>query len=757
MCAVVCLALLSFVAAGFLQSCNHNEITAPTQPAEEGNVTTTIAGQVVDESGSPVTGAAVMAHGMSTTTDDHGVFFFSNITVPASRCFVIVKQNGYFTAAKAEHPNKASMTQMKVMLAQDQVVSTVSAAAGGTVSLPGNATVQLQGGSFVTASGAPYTGQVQVSAKHLDPSAANFYELFQGDFEGTRSDASRTLLKSFGVLMVELHDAAGAQLQLTASKPATLTYPIPASMQASAPSVMPLWHFDEQLGMWKEEGTATKVGNTYVGTVQHFSSWNCDYPGDRGTVTGHLSCSGINLEGVIVHVGQRLVFTDRNGQFTCFAPAGETFKVQVIADENAQAMESDPVTTSVSKDQTTDLGDLTMTTCPAFVKGQLIDCDSKPIGGLAMVAFQTHISIIDALDGHYTGLVPAAKPLLLSGVSFTRAISTPQLISPLANGQIFQANDLVTCTTNIPDYLEVPLGQLGNQRDSTYIDSIAISRDGSMLAIPSFVGGAGSIGIMDTKTATVQRWLSFGIAGPYDMIEQMQFSKDNSKILGKTYMGMLSIWNVATGAQLFSLTTENVTRAYFSPDGNKVIMQFNVGDPNHLGVEVWDIASNTKTAEYTMSNNYDSRILGVRDNGELVTYSGGVFATRDPATGNVTNFMNITGNYWSGSHNNETFYFADAQGKSGIVDVASMTSTMLAVAPSYYYRLDAIADDQETIVACDDKSQANAVLFSISQNKVIKSLPNQLLKVYYRCFDISSDGKTVAALYAGGIRIWHLK
>ncbi|MER3463504.1 MAG: hypothetical protein C4329_02890, partial [Chitinophagaceae bacterium] len=32
---------------------------------------------------------------------------------------------------------------------------------------------------------------------------------------------------------------------------------------------------DETSGIWKEESTATKQGNVYVGDVKHFSFWNC--------------------------------------------------------------------------------------------------------------------------------------------------------------------------------------------------------------------------------------------------------------------------------------------------------------------------------------------------------------------------------------------------------------------------------------------------------------------------------------------------
>ncbi|MBC7643215.1 MAG: hypothetical protein H7174_12930 [Flavobacterium sp.] len=43
--------------------------------------------------------------------------------------------------------------------------------------------------------------------------------------------------------------------------------PITAAQLSSSPSSIPLWHFDENLGIWLKEGTATKVGSTYQGSV----------------------------------------------------------------------------------------------------------------------------------------------------------------------------------------------------------------------------------------------------------------------------------------------------------------------------------------------------------------------------------------------------------------------------------------------------------------------------------------------------------
>ena len=66
---------------------------------------------------------------------------------------------------------------------------------------------------------------------------------------------------------------------------------------------MPLWYFDEQKGMWVEEGVATKQGNQYVGTVNHFTDWNCDIPSEWNTViTGRILCNGAGVPDDLVRV-----------------------------------------------------------------------------------------------------------------------------------------------------------------------------------------------------------------------------------------------------------------------------------------------------------------------------------------------------------------------------------------------------------------------------------------------------------------------
>jgi hypothetical protein len=68
---------------------------------------------------------------------------------------------------------------------------------------------------------------------------------------------------------------------------------IPDKQLSTAPATIPLWYFDEDKGVWQEEGSATKQGNKYIGTVSHFTDWNCDEPEETALVIGRLiDCHG---------------------------------------------------------------------------------------------------------------------------------------------------------------------------------------------------------------------------------------------------------------------------------------------------------------------------------------------------------------------------------------------------------------------------------------------------------------------------------
>ncbi|NII26806.1 carboxypeptidase regulatory-like domain-containing protein [Pseudoflavitalea sp. X16] len=259
-------------------SCNKSD-TPDKPPYKAEYVTASIQGKIVDENELPVSGATVKAGSISVTTNASGLFNLSNISVDKHAGMVTVEKEGYFKGIKTivVTPNKNN--SVSIQLIKKIAAGNFNGNSGGTVTVPSGGNIVFPASGIVQeGSTTAYTGTVSVSAFFINPEASNFSEITPGTLRGINSANQETGLQSFGMMAVELNGANGEKLQLASGKTASLTFPIPASLQGQAPATIPLWSLDEKTGLWKEEGTATRQGNNYVGTVSHFSFWNCDAP-----------------------------------------------------------------------------------------------------------------------------------------------------------------------------------------------------------------------------------------------------------------------------------------------------------------------------------------------------------------------------------------------------------------------------------------------------------------------------------------------
>jgi hypothetical protein len=151
-----------------------------------------------------------------------------------------------------------------------------------------------------------------------------------GDLVAIRSDNSETQLLSYGMTEITLTDNAGNPLQLQDGASSELTFPIPAGMENNPPATIPLWSFDEERGLWVEEGTARLQDNVYVGNVTHFSWHNLDVPAGRVTIKGKVTdCENKPVSYVKVTVDQTVAVTNSRGEYSVFVPANTSVTVTV--------------------------------------------------------------------------------------------------------------------------------------------------------------------------------------------------------------------------------------------------------------------------------------------------------------------------------------------------------------------------------------------------------------------------------------------
>ncbi len=352
-------------------------------------VNASVSGFVTDENNAAMSGATVTVGTRTTTTDQYGYFEVKNVDVVKTAAVVTVSKPGYFHGIKTfvAAQGKSAFFRIKMILKNN--VGAINATSGGNVTLTNGMIVALPGNSVVNAAtGVTYNGMVNVAAYWINPTSQYVNAEMPGDLRGLNTAGAIKALQSFGMVAVELTGASGELLQIASGQKATVTFPIPASLTASAPSDIPLWYFDEAIGLWKEEGVATKIGNNYVGEVAHFSFWNCDVPAnyvqfDCTVLDADLSpipYALVRITDLGNPYNARAGYTDSSGYVAGLVPDNANLKLEVFT---YQACTSPAYTQTFTTNNTAvSLGNIVIPNTAlnqAAVSGTVTDCNNNPV------------------------------------------------------------------------------------------------------------------------------------------------------------------------------------------------------------------------------------------------------------------------------------------------------------------------------------------------------------------------------------------
>lgn len=302
-----------------------------------------LSGIVRDASGTPIEGVSIVSGSSAATTNTDGFFEFDQIqvvSVPNDRSVVRFSKAGYFDVVRSmdADDDAADGASWEVVMCRKEnndftSIKTYSSSSDQTLQAGEMKIDMPQDGYKVDGTGAGYTGKVKSEMVYLDPNNERFSEMMPGgDLAAVRSDNSSAQLVSYGMTDLNMYAENGDKLQLKDGCKAKLTFPIPAGMGENPPASIPLWSFNEQTGLWEEEGSAALQGNVYVGEVAHFSWVNLDYPEDQGTVYGYVKDdTGKILPGVRLSIGQLLAstVTKSDGYYSHEVPANTDFSITV--------------------------------------------------------------------------------------------------------------------------------------------------------------------------------------------------------------------------------------------------------------------------------------------------------------------------------------------------------------------------------------------------------------------------------------------
>jgi hypothetical protein len=298
---------------------------------------TDVFGLIIDKNNQPIANADITVGNKTTTTDKNGFFIITKASVVKEHIYVQSQKTGYFNASRVLSYTTKDRAQVTIMMLENQKVADFQANTGGYAEVNGLKVKFPAGGYKYQNGGAVYTGKVNVSMNYLDPTDPKIMLTMPGDLTAVNTNGEIKFLQTFGMTNVEMTDDNGKLLQLATDKEAEITYPDKNLMiKGSKPTSVPLWYFDEKIGTWAEEGSATLTTAGYVGKVKHFSCWNCDYQGNKVKAKGRIiDQNGNPLVGV--WVGLDLAgkgygghgSTDAYGEFEGCIPADELLDLKV--------------------------------------------------------------------------------------------------------------------------------------------------------------------------------------------------------------------------------------------------------------------------------------------------------------------------------------------------------------------------------------------------------------------------------------------
>ena len=421
-------------------------------------------GQIIDENNNPVSNVAITVANKTATTDVNGVFIINNATVREKFAFVTAKKAGYLDGSRSLVPT-SGMNNVKITLLSGTIVGTVNSGATGSISLANGAKVTFDG-NFKTETGQAYSGVVSVIMKHLDPSDATTVDKMPGMLLAQNSNGEERVLESYGMMNIELRGAASQKLQL--SNTAQIEMPISSSQLAASPTTIPLWHFDETAGYWKEEGSATKQGTKYVGTVSHFSWWNCDaqFPTVRLSVTV-VNSNGTPLANVRVGIKRATNsftvsgITNSQGQVSGLVPKNETLTM-VVYDSCGNTVST---TTIGPFSADTILPNLVISNSSiqtTLVQGNLLKCDgTNATNGYVLMRYGNQNLLTTVTNGafSFTMLVCSATNTGFSLQGFDyQNLQTTNSINFTFTSPITNVGNITACNT-ISEFISYQIDQ----------------------------------------------------------------------------------------------------------------------------------------------------------------------------------------------------------------------------------------------------------------------------------------------------------
>jgi hypothetical protein len=517
-------------------------------------IMTSVKGIVLDKNNNPISGVNVKLNDNSTSSSEKGLFHFNNIKA-SKRDIIHFSKSDYFKTSRAIQSKENIANYIKVILDAKTINSQFQVEWGGSgenVNLNNDISLDFSSTNIKDSYGYHHYGNVNVSVNKISPDDGIDFttRIPGGDLLANDEDGNQTRLISFGMLDVVLTDDYGNELSTNGQT--KITYPIPSNMISTAPNTIPLWHFDESDGIWKEEGIATKKGNNYEGYVSHFSNWNFDIPGLEAGLKGRIiDCKGKPLANVLVQAGQQSTSTSSNGEFEMFMIAGQSTDINLINNFGSKETHQIP---AISVNQIHNAGDITL--CSSSISGKVIDCNGNPAQNILVSSDYSPFSYAYTdKNGVFSFLFPENTSTSIIAEGFFGVSSSPVSIPAVSQSQTYNAGSIVVCNSET--------GITTVTEDKQSIQNTFSSMENCLSSLKNGYGAQAIKNFFNLDEGHVlsENWIE-------DMIEKLDDFIDLDAIDNNNKFN----FNSNTGTYKWNQSNKSWTKS--SSPGNKIIIEF---------------------------------------------------------------------------------------------------------------------------------------------------------------------------------------
>ncbi|MES2848401.1 MAG: hypothetical protein V4685_05060 [Bacteroidota bacterium] len=579
-------------------------------------VISSVSGFVTNEYNAAVAGANIKYGESISTTNQYGYFEIKNALVVENAAAVIVKIPGYFNGIKTFVAKTGKSNFCRIKLISKTNTGSVDASSGGSVGLSNGLSVIIPASGVIDAvTKTAYSGTVNVSSYWIDPTASDLDKIMPGDLRGIKENGSLKTLTTFGMAVVELTGNAGQLLQISEGKKAVLNFPLPTAVAANAPTTIPLWYFDEAKGLWIEEGVATKSGNTYIGEVKHFTTWNCDLPNSiiplSFSLTDSLSnpLSNVHVEITPLttnswsHIGG---YTDETGIVNVNVTPNAEYLLQIFSNNCSVAL---PFSKIFKVEQNAvDLGRIAIGGgFAATITGTATNCNNNPlVNGRIMIRNGSHFEITytnnEGTFTYSTLMCNSTNQTDFIAEDLLSAQQSQSVIRTISTG-LNNIGNLQACGVSTEEYSNLTInGQnysLGAYPNGTFMSSGSITTSG--MDNPRWLTG---------YTATLLKMINGQYVQNGDHIQWGMYSTENPPALGNV-SNTVVYFNLYVGDHVTVITTRplnnspvpvNITE--FGPSGGYITGSINgllykeLGWPNFDTANPYHIVYNFRVKNY---------------------------------------------------------------------------------------------------------------------------------------------------------------